>query len=195
MMREVSDAVTWERWEGTIEYTFMAPIHRFTHLFGSCLFAIVYGLVRTSIVLIVMPLFFDVSLSGVNWLTLSAVVLVSSLSFVGIGLMAAVFPLLSPEKGSTATGILQSIVLLVSGVYYEIEVLPNWIQPLSRLSPATYTLKAVRAAVLDGAAIGARMNDLILLFVIGVITIPLGLWIFHLGEIYAKKTGRLKRSG
>ena len=26
MMREVSDAITWERWEGTIEYTFMAPI-------------------------------------------------------------------------------------------------------------------------------------------------------------------------
>ena len=44
MMREVSDAITWERWEGTIEYTFMAPIHRITHLVGSCLFAILYGL-------------------------------------------------------------------------------------------------------------------------------------------------------
>jgi ABC-2 type transport system permease protein len=109
--------------------------------------------------------------------------------------MAAVFPLLSPEKGSTATGILQSIVLLVSGVYYEIEVLPSWIQPLSRISPATYTLKAVRAAVLHGAPISERIDDLILLFVIGIITIPLGLWIFHLGEVHAKKTGRLKRSG
>jgi len=195
MMREVSDAVTWERWEGTIEYTFMAPIHRLTHLFGSCLFAIVYGLVRTSIVLAVMPLFFDVSLSGVNWLTLGVVVLVSSLSFIGIGLMAAIFPLLSPEKGSTATGILQSIVLLVSGVYYEIDVLPSWLQLLSKISPATYTLRAVRAAVLHGAPISEQVNALILLFIIGIITIPLGLWIFHLAEVYAKKTGRLKRSG
>ena len=176
-------------------YTFMAPIHRLTHLFGSCLFAIIYGLVRTSIVLAVMPLFFDVSLGSVNWLTLGVVVLVSSLSFIGIGLMAAIFPLLSPEKGATATGILQSVVLLVSGVYYEIEVLPRWLQPLSRISPATYTLRSVRAAVLHGAPISERINDLILLFIIGIITIPLGLWIFHLAEVYAKKTGRLKRSG
>ncbi|HVB96719.1 MAG TPA: ABC transporter permease, partial [Chloroflexota bacterium] len=24
----ISDMITWERWEGTIEYTFMAPVHR-----------------------------------------------------------------------------------------------------------------------------------------------------------------------
>ena len=57
MMREVSDAITWERWEGTIEYTFMAPIYRITHLVGSCLFAILYGLLRTALVLAIMPLF------------------------------------------------------------------------------------------------------------------------------------------
>ena len=49
-------------------------------------------------------------------------VLISSLSFIGIGLMAAIFPLLSPEKGQAATGIIQSMLLLVSGIYYEIEV-------------------------------------------------------------------------
>ena len=25
-----------ERWEGTIEYTFMAPVSRLTHMFGIC---------------------------------------------------------------------------------------------------------------------------------------------------------------
>ena len=28
----VSEAIAWERWEGTIEYTLMAPIRRVTHL-------------------------------------------------------------------------------------------------------------------------------------------------------------------
>lgn len=197
MMREVSDAITWERWEGTIEYTFMAPIHRITHLVGSCLFAILYGLLRTGIVLAVMPLFFGkhVDLSDANWLTMGVVVLISSLSFIGLGLMAAIFPLLSPEKGQAATGILQSIVLLISGVYYEIEVLPTWLQPLSKISPATYTLRAIRAAMLEGASIGSQANNLFLLLIIGVITIPLGFWVFHQGEKYAKRVGRLKRSG
>ena len=33
------------------------------------------------------------------------------------------------------------------------------------------------------------------LMLIGVISIPLGLWVFSRGEQYAKKHGKLKRSG
>ena len=34
------ETVAWERWEGTIEYTFMAPLTRATHLLGTGIFAI-----------------------------------------------------------------------------------------------------------------------------------------------------------
>ena len=27
----IGETVTWERWEGTLEYTFMAPVRRYTH--------------------------------------------------------------------------------------------------------------------------------------------------------------------
>lgn len=197
MMREVSDAITWERWEGTIEYTFMAPIYRITHLVGSCLFAILYGFLRTALVLAIMPFFFGehIDLGNANWLTMAVTVLVSSLSVIGIGLMAAIFPLLSPEKGQAATGIIQSAVLLVSGVYYETEVLPTWLQSISKISPITYTLRSTRAAVLNNASVESQMGNLFLLLIIGVLLIPLGFWIFHLAEKYAKRVGRLKRSG
>ncbi|MGH2610393.1 MAG: ABC transporter permease, partial [Tepidiformaceae bacterium] len=36
----VSDMISWERWEGTIEYTFMAPVHRGTHMVGTALFSL-----------------------------------------------------------------------------------------------------------------------------------------------------------
>jgi ABC-2 type transport system permease protein len=39
------ETVAWERWEGTIEYTFMAPLSRAVHLIGMGLFAIAYGVV------------------------------------------------------------------------------------------------------------------------------------------------------
>ena len=39
----------WERWEGTLEYTFMAPIRRWVHLLGSTMFAMIYGLVHTTV--------------------------------------------------------------------------------------------------------------------------------------------------
>src|SRR3972149_2563200 len=34
----ITDIVGLERWEGTIEYTLMAPIHRLTHMAGQTLF-------------------------------------------------------------------------------------------------------------------------------------------------------------
>jgi ABC-2 type transport system permease protein len=123
------------------------------------------------------------------------VLAVSSLSFIGLGLMAAVLPLMSPEKGSQATHIIQGFILLISGVYYEIDVLPVWLQPLSRFSPATYTLRAARAALLDGASIRQLGPELLKLAVIGLALIPIGLYIFSLGERYAMRTGKLKRSG
>ncbi|MCY4570927.1 MAG: ABC transporter permease, partial [Candidatus Poribacteria bacterium] len=149
------------------------------------------------LVLAIIPFFFGehIDLSNANWLTLGVTVLISSLSFIGIGLMAAIFPLLSPEKGQAATGIIESMLLLVSGIYYEIEVLPTWIQPISKISPATYTLRSIRAAMLDNASVESQVGNLSLLLIIGILLIPLGFWVFHLGEKYAKRVGRLKRSG
>jgi polyphosphate kinase len=62
-----------------------------------------------------------------------------------------VLPLLSPEKGLQMTNIIKALVLLVSGVYYPIAVLPAWLQPFSKISPAYYMLEGMRAALLAGA--------------------------------------------
>jgi ABC-2 type transport system permease protein len=188
LFEEVANTITWERWEGTIEYTFMAPIRRITHLFGTCLFAILYGLVRTIVDLIAVALFFDLPLQQAN-------LLAAGPAFMGLGLIAAVLPLLSPERGTQATHIIQGVILLVSGIYYPVSVLPGWLQPLSLVSPGTYALEAARAALLKGAKVAELLPDLLLLLGLGAILIPLGLWIFSVAERYAMRTGKLKRSG
>ena len=81
--------------------------------------------------------------------------LLGSFSFVGIGMIAAILPLLYVERGAQMTFVLQSVLLLISGVYYSIDVLPGWMQVLSHLSPATYVLDGVRSGLIDGAACGA----------------------------------------
>ena len=195
LFHEVSESVSWERWEGTIEYTFMAPVHRFTHLGGMCLYAIIYGIIRTVVLLGAVAIFFSLNLEQANFLAALVILVVSSLSFIGLGLIAAVLPLMSPEKGAQATHIFQAVLLLISGVYYETSILPSWIRPFSAVSPATYTLRAMRAALLQGRSLGEMLNTLVLLLATGVLLIPLGLFIFHQAEIYAKKSGKLKRSG
>ncbi len=195
LFHDVAEAVAWERWEGTIEYTFMAPIYRVTYLVGQCFFAVLYAILRSTIIMVLVALFFKISFANANIVATFLLVIVSSFSFLGMGLIAAILPLLSTEKGPQATHIFQAIILLISGVYYDVSVLPSWIRPLSAISPGTYTLRAIRKALLENASLRDLSSDIITLIIIGVFLIPFGLWMFNQAEIYAKKTGKLKRSG
>jgi ABC-2 type transport system permease protein len=191
----LTETVAWERWEGTIEYTFMAPLTRPMHLAGMGLFAIGYGLVRAVLLFGVVAAFFDLEMPQANFVAALVVVVVASVSFVGIGMMTAVLPLISPEKGTQLGFVAQGILLVVSGVYYPVDVLPEWMQWLSVVSPATYALEGIRDAILDGAGPVALWDEIWPLLVIGAVSIPLGLEVFRRGERYAKRHGKLKRSG
>jgi ABC-2 type transport system permease protein len=191
----LTETVAWERWEGTIEYTFMAPLSRSMHLAGQGIFAIIYGLIRAVLLFIVVAFFFDLTFPDANFAAAFVILAIASISFIGIGMMTSVMPLISPEKGMQLGFIAQGLLLVVSGVYYPISVLPEWMQMLSKISPATYALDGIRSAILDGAGLDTMWGDIWPLLVIGVVAIPLGLWVFGRGEIYAKKHGKLKRSG
>jgi ABC-2 type transport system permease protein len=192
----IAETIAVERWEGTLEYTMMAPVRRWTQLFGSVLYAMIYGLVHTAVILVVLILFFpQLDFSGADPLTIAAFMALGSFSFVGIGMIAAILPLLYVERGAQMTFVLQSCLLLVSGVYYSVDVLPGWMQVLSRLSPATYVLDGVRKGLIDGTSVTALWHDVWPLLVMGVVLIPFGLWAFSRAERYAKRTGKLKRVG
>ncbi|HEV2092331.1 MAG TPA: ABC transporter permease [Rubrobacter sp.] len=191
----LSETVSGERWEGTIEYTFMSPSSRITHLLGMGFYAVVYGILQTALTLGVCMAFFDLDLSNANYWGALLVLAVASVSLVGFGVVAAVLPLLSPEKGQQVSYIVSSVLLLVSGVYYKVSVLPEWMQAIATVSPVTYALEGSRAALQDGAGIAELWESIRVLIVMGLVFVPLGLFVFHLGERYAKKTGKLKRSG
>lgn len=192
----IAETISVERWEGTLEYTMMAPIRRSSQLLGSVAYAMIYGLIHTSVIFIALVLFFpQLDLSQANPGTAMTFMLLGSFSFVGIGMIAAILPLLYVERGAQMTFVLQSVLLLVSGVYYSVDILPPWMQVLSRLSPATYVLDGVRAGLIEGAAVTDLVHDVIPLIVMGIVFIPFGLWAFGKAERYAKRTGKLKRVG
>lgn len=119
LYQEIAMSIAYERWEGTLEYTFMAPVSRAVHLLGVSLFSLINSIVTSIIVLIGLMMFTDLHLRGVNFLGVMVVLAVSTAAFVGLGLFAAIFPVMSAERGAEATHIFQGSLLLVSGVYYE----------------------------------------------------------------------------
>jgi ABC-2 type transport system permease protein len=59
----------------------------------------------------------------------------------------------------------------------------------------TYALDGIREMLLYGQSFGSQWDNIWPLLIMGMIFPPLGLWLFHAGEMFAKRTGRLKRSG
>jgi ABC-2 type transport system permease protein len=189
----VTETVAWERWEGTIEYTFMAPVSRPVHLIGMGIYAVLYGLVRAAAIFVAVVAFIGIHLPHANYGAAIALLAIASISFIGVGMMTAVLPLISPEKGTQLGFVAQGLMLVVSGVYYPVSVLPAWMQWIAKISPATYALRGNRDQILHGA--GLRFDDVWPLLVIGALSIPIGLVVFRAGERYAKQHGKLKRSG
>jgi ABC-2 type transport system permease protein len=107
--------------------------------------------------------------------------------------MTSVLPLISPEKGAQLGFVCQGVMLVVSGVYYPVSVMPEWMQWIAKISPATYALRGDRNSIVHGT--GLIWADVWPLLIIAVVATPLGLAIFRVGERYAKRHGKLKRSG
>ena len=191
----ITDVIGMERWEGTIEYTLMAPISRLTHMAGQTLFAVLYSLLFTGVILGVTVVLFEIDLRDANLAGGTLMMLAGSLSFIGVGIMGSVLPLLFPERGSQMTHVIIALLLLVSGVYYPVEVLPELLQKLARISPATYVLDGTRRALLEGTPSSQLWPYIWPTLIMGVLAIPFGLWVFGQAERYAKRTGKLHRNG
>ena len=189
----VTETVAWERWEGTIEYTFMAPVSRPVHLIGMGIYAVIYGLVRAAAVFVAVVAFIGLHVPHANYGAAIELLAIASVSFIGVGMMTAVLPLISPEKGTQLGFVAQGLMLVVSGVYYPVSVMPEWMQWISKFSPATYALRGDRASILHGT--GLQWADVWPLLIIAVLATPIGLAVFRVGERHAKRHGKLKRAG
>lgn len=192
---DIGLVIGWERWEGTIEHTLMAPVPRAVHLFGMCVFAVLHATARTLLIFAVAVLFFTVDAGKADWFAAAVVLAVGSVSVAGLAILAGVLPLMYPERGQQMTFMIQAAILLVSGVYYRVEVLPGWLQMFAALSPVTYILDGVRAAIQEGAGLGDLGRELTALVLFGLVLVPLGLLVFDVAERWAKRTGKLKRMG
>src|SRR5438046_6093878 len=124
-----------------------------------------------------------------NFATALVLIAVASVSFVGIGMMTAVLPLISPEKGTQFGYVAQGLMLVVSGVYYPVSVLPAFMQWLAKISPATYALRGVRSAILDGASVSDVWGDIWPMVIIDLISVPPGIRLLRRRELHAQQHG------
>jgi ABC-2 type transport system permease protein len=175
---------------GTLEIMLLSPTRLSAILLSSSLWSYVLTTVRVIIYLLLGVLVFGFSLSQANLLAALVVLLLSITSFSGIGIISAAFVLVL-KKGDPISWLFGSASALLAGVFYPVSVLPDWLEPLSRLLPLTYALDAMRLTMLQGYSLFDVGFDILVLLGFTLFLTPATFMVFLLALKRAKMEGSL----
>jgi len=155
-----------ERERGTIEQLIVTPIRSWELVLGKILPYVVLAFVQTFEILLVGHYWFEVPVRG----SLSLIVVTSGLfllSSLGIGLFASTFANTQQEAMITVMMFnLPSIFL--SGFFFPIEAMPQFLQVVSYAIPLRYYLVVIRTLMLKGVGAGAIQSEIIALTLFGI---------------------------
>lgn len=175
---------------GTLEMMLLSPTRLSAILISSSLWAYIQTFIRVIVYLVVGVLVFGANLNNSNYGAALLILVLSILSFSGIGILSAAMVLLV-KKGDPVAWLLGSASSLLAGVYYPISVLPSWLEPISKVLPLTYALNSIRLAMLQGAPLADLRNDIFVLIGFVVVLTPISFFVFRAALKRAKKDGSL----
>ena len=161
------------------EVTFYCSLHPLLMSFLRILFYLFIASLITGLRL-------DPAAFGVLLLVMVATVI----SFAAFGLLNAA-TVIAFRRNNPAVSVLISASLLLSGVFYPVEILPEWLQFLSNLLPLTYALEASRSLLLGSGPFAAVLPPMMGMVLFGAITIPITLGLFRYAVKRARRDGVL----
>ena len=123
------------------------PLSRTKLLASQVLNWLTVGAAQTTIVIAIGVLLFDVSIVGSIFL-LAGIALLGTLMFVVMGYMISGFA----KTIESATGLgsfLNFPMMFLSGIFFPVEMMPEWIRPAILAIPLTYLVDALRQVIVD----------------------------------------------
>jgi len=152
-----------ERTQGSLEKFMVSPLSRPEMVAGYLLGFSLFALLQSATTLIVVVFAFGVPMEG-NPLTAFSVILLLGAGGLVLGAFLSNF-------AKTEFQVVQFIPIVIlpqvvlSGVWWPLESIPAFLQPISYILPLTYSSDALRAVMLKGAGVSEIVPDL--LFLVG----------------------------
>ncbi|MBN1815648.1 MAG: ABC transporter permease [Anaerolineae bacterium] len=175
---------------GTLEAMLVTPTRLSTILFSSSLWNFAFTSFRVLLYILLGVLVFGADLRNANVPAGLVVLCLTIVTLSGIGILSACFIMVF-KRGNPVDFLFSSLSTLLGGVYYPIEVLPGWLQILARFFPLTYSLEAMRRALLVGESLVDLWREIAVLAVFSALLLPLSLVAFRYAVRQAKRDGSL----
>jgi ABC-2 type transport system permease protein len=114
------------------------------------------------------------------------------ISFNALGLLAASFVIVL-KQGNPVTWVIGTASVLLSGVFYPTNVLPDWLRGIGQLLPLTQALELLRRSILNGEGLATLWPPFLALLLLTVVLLPVGLVACHLAVRVAQTDGSLSQ--
>ena len=189
-IREVSKVIREGQMLGTLEALLVTQTSIPTIIISSTLYSFIWATFQVLAYLLLGTLLFGLTLGNANILSALSILLLTIISFSSIGIISASFVMVL-KKGDPVAWVIGAVSGLLGGVYYPISVLPAWLQKISYLLPITYSLEAMRLALLKGYSLRDLSANIFVLIGFSVTMLPLSILIFKYAVKRAKTDGSL----
>ncbi len=175
---------------GTLEAMLTTPTRLSAIILASSVWDYLMTTLRVLVYLAVGLLLMQTGLQGGNYLAAGAVIILTVLIASSLGILSASFIMVFKRGDPIQWGI-GTLSTLLGGVYFPVAILPPALQWISRLLPITYSLHAMRLALLQDAAWSELIYDLLILRLFVIVLLPLSLLAFRYAVRRAKVEGSL----
>jgi ABC-2 type transport system permease protein len=176
-----------EQLTGTLEALVVQPLNSVELALGLVGFPFLFAMFRALAYLGIAWAWLDVDLARADWGGVALVFLSASLALtsLGIALGAIVFVI---KRGDVLASLAVFALGLISGSLFPISVLPGWLEPLAKIAPMRFAFDGLRSTLYRGSGWG---EDVVVLALLGVLTLPLSIWIFDRSLRFAERKGSL----
>ena len=189
-MGSFTQVINEERFSGTLEAVLLSPTKISVLLICGSAWNFIFTSFRVVVYLVVGWAFFGFGLDKANIFSACVILVLTIISFSGLGIMSAAC-LLVLKRGDPINWLFSGLSKFLAGVYFPISILPIWAQKISYLLPLTYSLEAIRKALITGSSIKELIVPVIALGVFCVIFMPLSIFVFKFALRKTIKDGSL----
>ena len=180
-----------EIWSRNLGHIFVSPIRPVEMIAALLMVSLIRTLVGVGAAALLAILVFDVSIFSLGT-PLALFFLNLTVMGWSLGLVVSALVLRFGQGAESLGWAAIFLVQPISGVFYPIEVLPQWLQPIALLIPASHIFEGLRAILIEQTF---RSDLLVNAFSLNVVFVLVSLIIFFVILRYARIHGQLLQMG
>jgi ABC-2 type transport system permease protein len=174
---------------GVLESNWMTPVPRGLFLVGHTIANLIITTIVNANLLLLGWLLFGFEITGNLLLALvAALPMLIALYGFGFGFAAIVMLI---RDANTLIDVSDYLISIFSGGQFPVQVLPRFLLPISLAIPLTYGLDAVRGLLIKTNTLMPIAQEITILVIFMLVTVPLGYFIFKRVEQRSKRLGTL----